>query len=146
VSAAEIERYGRVLERYYGRLDSIVERVMGASDESTILFVTSSHGIEPSALPRRLVAMAMGREAGAGTHDGGPVGFLFARGPEILSGHSFGKGSITDVVPTALYALGQPVARDLDGIIRTGIFTSKYTFEHPVVIIDSYESGWPSRY
>jgi len=74
----------------------------------------------------------------SGTHSVGPDGFLFARGPFVRRGHRFGKGSIADVAPTALYALGLPVARDLDGGILAGVFTARFTFRNPVAVIDSY--------
>ena len=101
--------------------------------------VTSSHGIEPAPLRRRLLEMATGGEAPSGDHDAGPDGVLFMRGPGIARGPLKGKGTIADVVPTALYALKLPVARDLDGTILTGLFTARYILEHPVTVIGSYE-------
>ncbi len=141
VSDSEIDRYGQVMEGYYRRIDTIVERVLAGMDENATLFVTSSHGIEPQSLRHRVLEEVWGGERLSGTHVGAPGGFMFARGPQIRRGHSFGGGSIADVVPTALYALGMPVARDLDGKIWTGIFTPQHTGLHAVPIIDSYESG-----
>ncbi len=149
VSAREIRLYGGVLEGYYRRVDAIVARAIAASDRDTVLFVTASHGIDPAPLWRRLVAMATGREWRSGTHRRAPGGFLFARGPEVPRGTQFRRGQIADIVPTALYALGLPIASDLDGSIRAGVFTERYTFEHPVTVIVTYETedalGTPSR-
>ena len=141
VTSGEIALYGGVLERYYRRLDALVGRALTASDPSTMLFVTSSHGIDPTPLLGRLLATASGAERRSGTHAGGPGGFLFVRGPDVRGGVQFEKGSITDVVPTALYALNLPVAGDLDGAIRAGIFTARYTFDHPATVIATYESA-----
>jgi hypothetical protein len=140
VSAHEIRLYGGVLEGYYRRVDDIVGRAIAASDRDTVLFVTASHGIDPAPLWRRLVAMASGREWRSGTHHRAPGGFLFVRGPEVPRGVQFGRGQIADIVPTGLYALGMPIASDLDGSIRAGVFTQRYTFEHPVTVIVTYET------
>lgn len=106
-----------------------------------VLFVTSTHGMAPVPLGERLRPRSGGGAPRSGTHEEGPDGFLFARGPDTRHGHRLGKGSIADVVPTALYALGLPLARDLDGSILTGAFEDTYTFDHPVTVIGSYEAG-----
>ncbi len=141
VTEREIELYGPVLERYYRRIDLVVARVLEAEGEGACLMVTSSHGIDAVPLGRRLLAMAAGGEARSGTHEDGPDGFLFVRAPGVRPGPIEGKGAIVDVVPTALYALGLPIARDLDGAILTAVFTPRYTLEHPVAVIGTYEPG-----
>ncbi|MFQ5877192.1 MAG: alkaline phosphatase family protein [Acidobacteriota bacterium] len=139
VTPAEAELYGAVLERYYRRMDSIVAEALSGAGEGTILVVTSSHGMDPAPLRRRLPALMLGRETPSGTHERGPHGFLFLRGPNIRAGRALGRASLVDVVPTALYAIGLPVARDMDGRILAGVFTSRYTFDHPVTVIRTYE-------
>jgi len=137
----ELDLYGPVLERYYRRIDAIVGRALQADgEESTLLFVTSSHGMAPLPTGRRLLAALTSSDGLSGTHQDGPDGFLFAHGPQVRRGQRLGKGSIADLVPTALYALDMPVAQDLDGSILAGVFTSRYTFDHPVAVIGSYEA------
>jgi hypothetical protein len=140
VTVGEIERFGPVLEAYYRHIDTLIGRVMDAWGEESMLFVTSSHGIDPIPLHQRLLALVGGRPTGSGSHERAPEGILFARGAVIRRGHAFNRASIEDVVPTALYALGLPVARDLDGKIRTGFFTPQHTRRHAVAVIDSYEA------
>jgi hypothetical protein len=140
VTREEIERYGPVLEGYYRYVDSIIGRVLDTWGDQATLFVTSSHGMAPIAVLDRLLASVSGGGSLTGSHEEAPGGLLFARGPDILAGHAFGRGSIGDVVPTALYALGRPVARDLDGRIRTRIFSSRHTERYAVTVIDSYEA------
>ncbi|HET6278847.1 MAG TPA: alkaline phosphatase family protein [Candidatus Polarisedimenticolia bacterium] len=140
VTREEIERNGPVFEGYYRYVDSIVGRVLETWGDQATLFVTSSHGMAPIAVHDRLLASVSGGGSLTGSHEDAPGGLLFARGPDILAGHAFGRGSIGDVVPTALYALGRPVARDLDGRIRTGIFSNRHTERHAVTVIDSYEA------
>lgn len=141
VSEREIELYGRAMEGYYRRIDGIIGAVLDSGGEGTVLFVTSSHGMDPVPLGERLWPRAGGGAPRSGTHEGGPDGFLFARGPDTRRGQRLGKGSIADAVPTALYALGLPLARDLDGSILTGAFEDAYTFDNPVTVIGSYEAG-----
>ena len=61
-------------------------------------------------------------------------------GPDALRAQVFGKGSIADVTPTALYALGLPVARDAHGSILAGVFSEAFTLSHPVTVIGSYDT------
>lgn len=137
VSNREVEAYGDVLGRYLVRLDAVVERALRLRSPRDWLFVVSAHGMRPASLRRRILAAA-GGEAFSGSHDGAPGGFLFALGPSVRAGESFGSMSILDVVPTALYLLDLPIARDLDGSIIEQILTPGYTRQHPAVVIDSY--------
>lgn len=144
VSHREIDLYGEVLERYYRKIDAVVGRAIEAAGERSCVIVTSTHGMEPVPLRRRLLALAAGPARRSGTHWDGPDGFLFIRGPGVRHGPMPAKGSIADVVPTALYALSLPVARDLDGTILTSVFTTRYTLEHPVSVIGSYDRSLPA--
>ena len=44
-----------------------------------------------------------------------------------------------DVAPTVLYFLGLPIARDMDGVARTDIFTPAFTTTRPITFIPTYE-------
>jgi hypothetical protein len=138
VSDAEIETWGKVMERYYARLDGYVGRALEARGPDDWLFVVSAHGMEPAPLRRRLAVALVGREATAGYHDEAPPGFLFAIGPGVHAGQPFGRASIADVVPTALYVLGLPIARDLDGSIVEQVMGAGEVLERPAIVIDSY--------
>ncbi len=138
VPGKDVELYGDVLERYYRKVDGIVGRVVDAAGrDGALVMITSAHGMTAIPLSERL--WARGRGPRSGTHEGAPDGVLFARGPGIAAGRMIGKGALADVVPTCLYALGLPIARDLDGSILAGVFLASYTFEHPVAVIDTYE-------
>ncbi len=141
VSARDIDLYGPVLERYYRRIDDILGGALQAGGGRTLVLVTATHGIEPAPALRRLRDEIMGGEHLSGVHDDAPAGFLFAHGSDVAHGRVFGKGSIADVTPTALYALGLPVARDARGSILAGAFSEAYTASHPVTVIESYDTG-----
>jgi hypothetical protein len=139
VAPREVDLYGEVLERYYRRVDGLVGRAVRVAGRDGILVVTSSHGMAPLPLRRRLLALATGADSPSGSHEDGPDGLLFVEGPGIRPGPLPGKGALEDVAPTLLYSIDLPVARDLDGAILTGAFTPLYTLEHPVSVIASYE-------
>lgn len=140
VTPREVDLFGEVLDRYYSRVDALIARAIEAAGAADYIVVTSSHGMEPVPLRRRLLALAIGSERRSGTHADGPDGLIFVRGPGVRRGPLTGKGGIADVVPTALYALGLPLASDLDGTILTSIFSAGFTLEHPVAVIGSYET------
>ncbi|MBI1950612.1 MAG: alkaline phosphatase family protein [Acidobacteria bacterium] len=138
VTGREVDLYGPVLERYYGKMDAIVGSALQPGPGETLVLVTSTHGIEPMTLGRRFLKELTGGGPRSGVHDRGPGGFLLALGPNIRRGHLFGKGSLADVAPSALYALGLPVARDSDGAILTTLFSEDFTASHPVTVVGSY--------
>ncbi len=140
VSAREVDLYGPVLERYYQRIDGIVGNALQSEAESTLVLVTATHGIEPAPPLHRLRDEILGGEHLSGVHEDAPAGFLFAHGVAVSRGRVFGKGSIADVTPTVLYALGLPVARDTHGSILAGVFSEAYTAAHPVTVIGSYDT------
>ena len=139
VRPAEVDEYGRVMERYYVRLDAIVDRAHALAGPDGWLFVTSAHGIEPAPLSRRLLSShSAGREALSGSHEEAPSGFLFAIGPGVRQGQRFGRASLADVAPTILYLLGLPIARDIDGRILDAILDPEEIRARPVLVIDTY--------
>jgi len=58
-------------------------------------------------------------------------GVLVACGPGIKSGTG-APAQIVDVAPTALYAMGLPVPRYMEGKVLTGLFHEDFLKEHPV--------------
>ena len=137
VRPSEVDEYGRVLERYYARVDALVAKAHALAGPHGWLFVASAHGIDPAPLRRRLLPAGPGREQLSGSHEEGPSGFLFAIGPGVRAGQRFGRASLTDVTPTALYLLGLPIARNLDGRIIDSILASE-EIRRPATVIDSY--------
>jgi hypothetical protein len=141
VSDRERERDGQVLARYYERVEALVARGLALAGRDGWLFVVSAHGMQPAPLGRRLLGLALGQTA-PGAHAAAPAGFLLARGPEIRAGATFARAPASDVVPTALYLLGLPIARDLDGSIIEQVLEQETRVGRPAVVVDSY-GPWP---
>ena len=49
------------------------------------------------------------------------------------------RGTLVDVVPTLLYFLGLPVARDMAGFARTEMFTPAFNEPRTLTFIPTYE-------
>ncbi len=65
----------------------------------------------------------------SGTHS--PDGVFIAWGKHIKNGKTEGL-QIMDVAPTALYAMGLPVPKAMDGRVRLDLFDESYVGENPV--------------
>jgi hypothetical protein len=120
-----------VLDRYYSHIDAEVGRAARQLAPGDLLLVISGFGMDPTPTSKRLLARLLDQNDLTGTHEAGPDGFLLAYGTNVATGQ-FARGSVFDVAPTVLYYLGVPVGRDMDGYVRTDLFTSSYTVEHPV--------------
>jgi predicted AlkP superfamily phosphohydrolase/phosphomutase len=94
--------------------------------------------MEPVSVPKRLLARIVGDPDATGTHEAAPDGFILAYGTHVEPGRRT-RGSVVDVAPTVLYYLGVPVARDVDGVARTDIFTAAFTETRPIIFVPSYE-------
>jgi hypothetical protein len=135
---AEVEQFGGVLDRYFAFIDAEIGLEMAELHEGDLLLVVSGFGMEPMTLAKRALARLLGEPGISGTHEGAPDGFLLAYGSDVAPG-ALPRGSIVDLAPTALYFLGLPVARDMDGYARTDLFTDAFTSSRPVTYIRSYE-------
>jgi hypothetical protein len=135
---AEIAQFGAVLDRYYAFIDGEIGREIARLAPGDLLLVVSGFGMEPITLPKRALARLLGEPALSGTHEGAPDGFMLAYGSDVAA-RALPRGSIVDLAPTALYYLGLPIARDMDGYARTDLFTPAFTSARPVTYIRSYE-------
>ena len=100
--------------------------------------MVSGFGMEPTPLPKQLLAQLLGRPDYTGTHESAPDGFLMAYGDNVVSGQ-LPRGSIADVAPTVLYYMGVAVGRDMDGFARRDLFATTYSLEHPVKYVASHD-------
>ena len=139
VSGAERQRFGRVLEDYYGYLDALVGEAIAQQRPGDLLLVVSGFGMEPLTLGKRLLERAAGNADFSGTHERAPDGFLLAYGDAVARGRRLARGALVDVTPTLLYFLDEPVARDMDGFARTDLFTDAFNARRTITFIPSYD-------
>ena len=128
------EAYARVLEPVYVHEDRRLGRLMEKLAPDTVLLVVSDHGFQF-------------RNYGFNHYDDGrggvkaPPGILFLWGPPVRPGRKLEVPTLFDVGPTALYLLGLPVGRDMDGRVLTEAISGELLSRRPVAWIPSHDSG-----
>ena len=137
VSAEESQRFGRVLQQYYGFLDTLVGKEIERLGPNDLLLVVSGFGMEPMSPGKRVLELIAGDPQISGTHEPAPDGFILAYGASVAPGRP-ARASLVDLAPTILYFLGLPVGRDMDGFARIDLFKPAFTSDKPVTYIPSY--------
>jgi hypothetical protein len=105
-----------------------------------LLVVVSGHGLAPTPLWRRLLGVLTGTETPTAGHEDAPPGVLVMSGEGVRPGARASGASVLDVLPTLLYLMGLPVARDMEGRVLTELVEPGFARENPVTYIGSYES------
>lgn len=139
VSDEDRRRYGGVLESHYGIVDEAIGRAIDTLGPDDLLLVVSGFGMEPLSIGKRALERIIGDPEISGTHEAAPDGFLMAYGAMVARARQLRRASVVDVVPTILYFLGLPVARDMDGYARADLFLPSFTEERPITFIPTYD-------
>jgi predicted AlkP superfamily phosphohydrolase/phosphomutase len=126
------------LGEYYRHVDIEVGTILDLLGSDDLFLVVSGFGMEPVGVSKRVLARIMGDPDATGTHERAPDGFILAYGSHVEPGRR-PRGSVVDVAPTVLYYLGVPVARDVDGVVRTDIFTKGFRETRPITFVPSYD-------
>lgn len=137
VTDEERQRFGGVLDAYYGVLDAMVGRLYATLGPDDLVLIVSSHGMEPLTPVKRVLERLVGDPRVSGTHERAPDGFVMAFGSAVRALRAE-RGSVADIAPTILYFLGLPIGRDMDGTARTDFFQPAFTSSRPVSFIPSY--------
>lgn len=135
--APDVDRRS-MLDRHYDFLDEQVGDMLGRLADTDLLLVMSGYRLE-SASPVQRLRHRLQDDAGLAAEASRSDGFLLAYGRLVAPGRK-PVGAVVDVLPTVLYFLGLPVARDVDGFPRTDLFVASFTSERPVSYIPSYEA------
>jgi arylsulfatase A-like enzyme len=75
-----------------------------------------------------------------GFDEDAPDGVLMLYGEGVQPGALLTGAHLVDVLPTLMYALHLPVARDLDGVVLTPAFDKAFLAEHPLTFLQTYEA------
>ncbi|MCP4660535.1 MAG: hypothetical protein GY856_34480, partial [bacterium] len=67
-------------------------------------------------------------------------GLLMFLGEGIRGGTTVRPPELVDLVPTLLYGLGFPIARDFDGAVLTATFDTGFLARQPLTFLPSYET------
>lgn len=125
---------------FYERLDGFLEALVGRIREPRVVAIVSAYGFEPSGAWRRLLGKSIGESAWRGSAESSPDGVLLLSGRGVQPGAFLSPAELTDVLPTLLYSMGLPIARDLDGRVLTSAFGSGFLATQPLTFVPSYET------
>jgi predicted AlkP superfamily phosphohydrolase/phosphomutase len=124
----------KVVDSYYIWTDGVLGEFMKLVDDQTLLVVCSDHGFQGVAhMPDGGVRL--------GIHMHRRYGMIGMVGRNVRKGARLSDAQVLDVTPTLLYALGYPVARDMDGRVLTEAFRPGFLESNPLQFISTYESG-----
>lgn len=130
----------RLLEGYYVHLDTALAELWARQQGPSLMAVVSAHGAEPARGWRRLRAELTAERALRGHFHRSPDGVLLLYGAGVRPKGRLDGAELVDVVPTLLYGLGFPIARDLDGKVLRGAFEAGFLARHPLTFVPSYET------
>lgn len=133
----------RLLTAYYGELDSFLARLWESMRGSRLLVIVSTHGAEGADGLDELLRLVLRRPARAGQVDEDVPGIFLLRGDDVRAGTMLQETRLVDPMPTLLYGLGLPVARDLDGSVVTDAFDPAFLARQPLSFVPSYETFGP---
>ncbi|MFZ1946687.1 MAG: alkaline phosphatase family protein [bacterium] len=123
-----------VIDDYYVWIDGVLGEFMRLADRETMLVVCSDHGFTG---PGRTADGALL----LGIYMHGNDGYIGLAGKNIRKGAHLPECDVLDVAPTVLYALGHPVAGDMDGSVLVDGFTADCLKFRPVSFVPTYETG-----
>ena len=137
--AGAARRAAAALEAYHVELDGAIARLWSRLPEPRMLIIASPYGVSPPRGASKLLAELERRRRVEGTLSGAPDGMLLVAGSGFSHGVRLADAAIADVVPTLLYALGLPIARDLDGRPLGAAFAGAILARRPFTFVSSYE-------
>lgn len=132
----------QLVTAYYRHLDRFLADLWARETGPRILAVVSAYGVEAPEGWHRLWAQATG-QAIEGRTQQAPDGVFLMAGEGVRAGQFLENVELVDITPTLLYALGFPIARDLDGTVLTSAFSGAFLDQHPLTVVPSYETLAP---
>ncbi|MDG2308350.1 MAG: alkaline phosphatase family protein [Candidatus Binatia bacterium] len=140
IPAEQIEALGDVIPAYYRHVDEIAGRLLPLIDEDALVILLSDHGFRASAKKRSADDYSVEARFLSGGHRKNAT--LILSGPQVDKGAQ-PKREIThfDILPTLLYALDLPQARDHRGRPLTELFTEEYAAGRTKQTIETYATN-----
>ncbi len=136
---APYEDAALAIRAYYSWLDSMLA-ALWEQQGSGIIAVVSAHGAESSTGWRWLRAEFSQRRSLKADFHRSPDGVLLLYGEGVKAQTRLRTAELVDVTPTLLFALGLPIARDLDGRVLRDAFDPAFLTRQPLTFVPSYET------
>ena len=134
------EHAAQLLSAYYTQLDDFLAQLWDHGNDPRLLVVVSSHGVDGPQGWREVKRVLLREPAIEGFLDQGSDGVMMFLGEGILNDAMLRPAELVDLVPTLLYGLGFPIARDLDGAVLTSAFETGFLARQPLTFLPSYEA------
>ena len=131
----ERRRYGGTVDAYYRHADTMLGRLIQAS-QPTVVILCSDHGFRTGD-NRPLTDSRIGYGPAADWHR--KYGVIVLHGEPFRRAHYIDEASVIDLTPTLLTLFGLPVAEDMDGRPLLEAFSDAFLEQYPVRYIPSYE-------
>lgn len=138
--SAEAAAASQKVIAYYSQLDDYLAKLWAAGQGDMWLVVASVSGVDDAENWHALRRMVVGKPPIESDVDGGADGLYLFLGQGFARGAFVRKAQLVDLVPTLLYGLGFPIARDLDGDILTEVFETSFIAGRPLSFVPSYEA------
>jgi len=140
VQPDEVEYFGQIIAKYYEWIDGEIGKYLAQIDSNTSVLLCSDHGMGPW-LGNRLAQKDV-RLSGSHRKDG----MVILSGKGIQPGKRISPKNVLDILPTALYLIGLPMAKDMEGSVLTEAIRSEVLAARPIEKIDTYETEkWRMR-
>ncbi len=120
VAASTLVQRLEAVKTYYVALDRLLASALESRSNELLVVITEPGRVTTSSGARMVV-----------------------EGPAVRAVTSV-DGSATDIAPTILFALGVPIARDLDGSPLTTLFNSEFVSRYPVRYAATYGPPMPA--
>lgn len=136
----ESEQASQLISAYYMFLDDLLGELWERLSDPRLLVVVSTRGAEGPQGWREARRLLLRKPAIEGYLDAGSDGVLMLLGEGVQAGIMPRPADLVDLVPTLLYGLGLPIARDLDGAVLTHAFETGFLARQPLIFLPSYET------
>ncbi len=140
IPAADIKKYGLVIEKYYEYYASIIGNLISATGDDELLVILSFYEYEPLPVWRRILVNIFDQK------DIYVYKSLNSRGSVIMyeknavkQDYPLQEISIYDLFPTLLYYSGFPLPKNLEGEVVRETFTDDFVLNNPIDIDINYK-------
>jgi tetratricopeptide (TPR) repeat protein len=112
IEDADFEAFSQTVDRCYEYQDEVLADVLALANEDTLTIICSDHGFKSGDWRPDTIGRA---DEGLAPLWHLPNGVLFLHGASARAGSRIDRATILDIAPTALHALGVPLASNLPG-------------------------------
>jgi len=125
------------------RVDALIREIDRGID-GDVLIVVSPSGFDPPQIPSSPMP-AISLLTSSFLSPGSDEGFLLVAASRKASPANPEPALVVDLVPTVLFAVGMPIARDLDGRVLSDSLGDEIPADRSAQYIQTYEVGPPAR-